>query len=86
MVMEMIIPCQSVRAFTRSGRHSGNLIPPSKRQRNGLGRGDFAGLLQTATVIIGQKVDNFSQKVVGNDPALPQFVRANYNPAMIGGT
>ena len=37
-------------------------------------------------VVIGQKVDNFSQKVVGNDPTLPQFVRVNYDPAMIGGT
>jgi hypothetical protein len=28
---------------------------------------------------------NFSQKAVGNDPTLPQFVGANYDPVMIGG-
>jgi hypothetical protein len=41
--------------------------------------------LQTATRGYRQKVDNFSQKMVGNDPPLPQFVRVDYDPAMIGG-
>jgi hypothetical protein len=36
-------------------------------------------------MITGQEVGKFSQKAVGNDPTLPQFARANYNPAMIGG-
>src|SRR5215472_1069580 len=72
-IREMIIPCQSVRAFTLSGRQSGSLIPPSKRPRNGWGRGDFAGLLQTATMIIGQEVDTFSQKAVGDDQPLAKI-------------
>src|SRR5262249_23073561 len=37
--------CQSVPAFTPSGRHSGNLIPPSRQPSTGWGRGDFPASL-----------------------------------------
>jgi hypothetical protein len=45
----------------------------------------LAAFCKPLPIIIGQEVDNFSQKAVGKDPPLAQFGLVDYNLAMIAG-
>src|SRR5436305_226653 len=63
--------CQLVRAFIRSGRLSGNLIPPSRRPSNGWGRGDLPPLCEQLPIITMEIPQKLKEYIDNNRGSLP---------------